>query len=70
MRKIHQLLDFSSRSLCLIETVSIHFLLGQIQYVEEDSILDLLVQETSVHQRATNVFLLSLLVVEEVVMPF
>ena len=69
MRKNHQLLDFSSRSLCLIETVSIHFLLGQIQYVEEDSILDLLVQETSVHQRATNDFL-SLLVVEEVVMPF
>ena len=54
MRKNHQLPDFSSRNLCLIETVPIHFLLGQIQYVEEDSILDLLAQETNVCQRATN----------------
>ena len=52
--KIHQLPDSSSRDLCQRETIASHLLLGQIQLVEEDSILDLLVQETSVCQRATN----------------
>ena len=40
--------------LCQRETVASHFPLSQFQLVEEDSILDLLVQETSVCQRANN----------------